>query len=290
MGKHVFVLADLDALADDNKLVNVFRDAAQHAANASGMESIMEMDRAIRDTFASLLDRAFAALSPSTLNHQYWTARGQEAKDELKAKRRATLAVLLSLSIDEIDQNTVATELSPLRKRYDALLDALSTAGCTILRSGTIEDYYFQEYPTNLYGKPEAAAMEMEHVLALPLADIQKQYHDVIRAMHVSAPLKKIDENSLLREQLGSLLGAALQIARPGMLDDELNARAAANLSAGAPVFRFANRSIQDNVSGVTRSIEVSITSPLFARQGFPFEISERDNLTALIDQKLPSK
>jgi len=175
MGKHVFVLADLDALADDNKLVNVFRDAAQHAANASGMESIMEMDRAIRDTFASLLDRAFAALSPGILNHHYWTARGQEASDDLKAKRRATLATLLSLSLsmDEIDQSTLAGDLRPLRKRYDALLDALSTAGCTILRRGTIEDYYFQQYPANSYGKPEAAAAEMEHVLALPLADVQ---------------------------------------------------------------------------------------------------------------------
>jgi hypothetical protein len=49
MGKQSFVLADLDALVDDNQLVNVFRDAAEPAANASGMGSLSEIDRGIRD-------------------------------------------------------------------------------------------------------------------------------------------------------------------------------------------------------------------------------------------------
>ena len=37
MGKRVFVLADLDALIDDNQLVSAFGEAAQTAANDAGM-------------------------------------------------------------------------------------------------------------------------------------------------------------------------------------------------------------------------------------------------------------
>ena len=40
MGKNVFVLADLDSLADDNQLVSVFHDGAQVAANQAGGASV----------------------------------------------------------------------------------------------------------------------------------------------------------------------------------------------------------------------------------------------------------
>ncbi len=286
MGKNVFVLSDLDGLADDNQLVNVFRDAAQLAANACGMDSVIEIDRGIREKFNTLLDETFGTLSAVTFNHRYWRVRGSTSDDELKAKRRATLAALLTP--EQELRNVRNGEILALRKRYEALIDVLAAAGCVILRRGTIEDYYFDQPTTTTLGKPEAAAAEMENLPARSEADIRKGYSDVIRAIDIAAPLRKIDENELLREQLGSLLGAAFQVVRPGMPDDELNARAANNFSLTTPVFRFSNRSNQESGSPLRR-IEVTINSPLFVRDNFPFEISEHENITLVVAHKLPS-
>ena len=204
MAKNVFVLADLDGLADDNQLVRVFRDPAQRAANACGMGSVTDIDHDIRDNFNKLLNAAFNALSVTALDHRYWTARGKTPEDELKAKRRATLAALFLTSEEEL-RPILNGELFALRTRYETLLGVLATAGCIFLRRGTIEDYYLEQATTTTVGKPEAAASEMESLPTLSPAEIRARYSDVISAIDIAAPLKKIDENELLREQLGSL-------------------------------------------------------------------------------------
>jgi len=83
-------------------------------------------------------------------------------------------------------------------------------------------------------------------------------------------------------------LDAAFQIVSHGMSDEELNSRARANYSADRPVFSLANRTSQDGKGGNNLSISVSISSPLFERSGFPFVIDDRDNLSGVIQEKLP--
>jgi hypothetical protein len=192
---------------------------------------------------------------------------------------------LLSTTEDQL-RPLLNGELLTLRKRYDALLQVLDRVGCVILRRGTIEDYYGSQQLGSI-GKPEAAAAEMEALSSLPIELIRERYDDVVRAIQIAAPLKPPDENALLRAQLGGLLGTAMLIVQPGMSDDELNSRAAMNVGTEAPVFRLSNLSSGGNTR--IRRIEVSITSPLFARDGFPFQIADTDNLTATIEQKLPS-
>lgn len=274
----------LDALTDDNQLVNVFSDIAQPFAHRLGMGSVGDIDRSIRDKLNALLDDAFEALSPRTETHRYWTSREEDPDNEQKAKRRATVAALLSGSDSEL-REILGGALVELRTRFDALIKLLAQAGCVVLRKGTIEDYYFANYPG--MGKPEAAASEAEGMGQQEENALRDQYKDVFVAIETAAPLRKIDENALLREQLGSLLGAAMQIVQPGMSDDELNARAAANLGTEGLVFSFANRSTNEN-SGTERRLEVHITSSLFKRDSFPFEVGERDNIIAIVQQKLP--
>jgi hypothetical protein len=285
MSKDVFVLADLDALADDNRLVNVYRDAAQHLANKQGMGSVTDIDRSIRDKFQTLLDKAFDALSSTAVKHRYWTERAPD--DELKAKRRSTLAALLSTPESNLT-DLLSGELTALRKRYDALLDLLAAAGCVVLRRGTIEDYYSTQKSSGGLGKPESAAIEVETFSARDLRSVKSNYDDVVKAIEVAAPIKKIDENALLREQLGSLLGAAFQIVKFDMSDDELNARIKSNSAYEALVFEFKNRS-SVSPDRLHRRIEVNILSPLFKHDDFPFEVSEHENLTIVVDRMLPS-
>jgi hypothetical protein len=251
------------------------------------MGGITDVDRSIRDKFNTLLNPAFEAL-PSATAHNYWTRSEKKTPDDvLEAKRRSVLAALLSTPKQDLE-GLLGGELIALRARYDALFEMLASAGCVVLRRGTIEDYYFNPISASI-GKPEVAALEMEHASALKPDQVRQQFGDVVRALDVAAPLKKIDENGLLREQLGSLTGAALQLVEPGMPDDELNSRSTANFNSSKPVFRFSNKSVASGAPGYRRRIEVSITSPLFVRAGFPFEIGEEDNLTTVIAQKLPT-
>jgi hypothetical protein len=160
MGKRVFVLADLDALIDDNQLVSAFGEAARTAANDAGMGTVMEIDRGIRDNLATLLDQAFNHLQPAAETHRYWIARDHSPAEELKAKRRATVAALLTSAEAGLAQSSIGTELKALRKRYEALVELMAKAGCTFLRRGTIEDYYFSQFPATSYTKPEANCLQ----------------------------------------------------------------------------------------------------------------------------------
>jgi hypothetical protein len=248
------------------------------------MGSILEIDRSIRDRLQTLIENAFEALSPATKNHSYWTNRKQD--EALKAKRRATLAVLLTTSEADFEK-TMSEELVPLRKRYDALLDVLSEAGCVILRRGTIEDYYWDNSKTTI-GKPETASLEVENFSLQNPQAVRYRYSDVTRALEMAAPVKQIDENRLLREQLGALLGAALQIVTPEMPDDELNSRVATSSAYQEPIFHFTNRSsVKDGHPN--REVGISIASQLFRRDGFPCSISEHENPTVMIARLLPS-
>jgi hypothetical protein len=249
------------------------------------MDSVMDIDRSIRDKFQTLLDEAFDALSATAIKHRYWT--GRSADEEPKAKRRATLAALLVTPETDL-AGLLSGELAALRKRYDALLELLAVAGCIILRRGTIEDYYSTGASRGTLGKPESAAVEVETFSSRDSQNIKQNFDDVVRAVEIAAPIKKIDENAFLREQLGSLLGAAFQIVTFSMPDDELNARIKSNSPYEALVFQFINRS--SVVDGRPhRCLEVNIISPLFKRDKFPFEVSEHENLTIVVDRMLPS-
>ncbi len=288
MGKRVFVLADLDALIDDNQLVSAFGEAARTAANDAGMGTVYgdrsRYSRQSRNTTRSSLQ------SPS--------ARGRNTQI-LDCARPFPCGRVEGQTARNGCCPTYIRRGRPCSKQYrhgaegsaKALRSArgiMAKAGCTFLRRGTIEDYYFRQFPATSYTKPEASAAEAELFASRNDSEIRQQYADVIQAMEIAAPIKKIDENDLLREQLGSLLGAAMQIVRPGMLDDELNVRATANFSSTKPIFQFSNKSREEGANNTVRRVEVSITSPLFVRGGFPFEVTDRDNLTALIEQKLP--
>ena len=289
MGKRVFVLADLDALTDDNQLVCAFREQAQEAANARGMGSINEIDQAIRSDLALLIDRRWSDLSRLAEGHRYWKNRSiKDLDEEKKSRRRAGLAALLSCKLTELDNFNDNTELKSIRRRCEALLDLLSSAGCIFLRGGTIEDYFEHSGDASSSGKPEAAASEVEHFMNEPIELVRERYADVIRAMEVAAPVKRIDENYFLREQLGSLLGAAMQIVTLKMPDAELNARVVANFHSSAPVFQFSNQSTIEGTRTIRR-VQVRITSPLFVRKSFPFVFDETENQAAVIESKLPN-
>lgn len=288
LGKNTFVMADLDAFSDDNSLVNCFQVEAQSAVAKLGFGAVTDFDRAVKSDLQKFINDEWSLILPSAEKHHYWRFRKDESpEDELKAKRRAALAVLLSNLNVFPNGHPKAQDWRILAQRFNALLQALTEAGCVILRKGTIEDYFASEPPAGS-GKPESAAVEADDLDRLTMAEFSARYTDVITAIRLAAPQQSVNENDLLREQLGSLWGAAMQIASPNVDDAELNSRIYANSASDQPIFEFSNKTVISSEGGFVRRVEITIKSALFQRDTFPVQVSETDNQAAVIRQLLP--
>ncbi len=251
------------------------------------MKTLRTLDGGIRNELSKLINADWESIQGLAEAHRYWTYLGSDISVEMR-KKRAVLATLLSSDDDVIRNLGSGEKWLALRERYRALLNALDVSGCIFLRRGTIEDYYVAAAARSNSSKPDAAAIEVDKLADMEVDQIESAYNDAVRALNIAAPRKEINENDLLREQLGSLLGAALQIATAGMPDDELNSRAASNSASEQPVFQFANKSQAGRSGANVRRVAVSIRSPLFSRPTFPFEIGEGENQAFTIREKLP--
>lgn len=281
MGKRVAVMADLDAWADGNTLVNLFSGlpGAQAIANRRGFASLSDLDGSIRLRLAELVEREWASIAALAGKHPYITKRFDDVKIEV-ARRRAAAAVLLSSHEDKL-----AAEWSALRTRMVTLFDALEETGCVILRRGAIEEYFFNTRTPGGTGKPAEAAAQAALFSQHTSDDLCSQYDDILRAVYSAASIVQVDENKFLRGLLAGVLAAGFQHLRQGMSDDELNLLAIGGNPAINRVFRLENSSSERGLA-----IRVKIVSNLFRRPRFPVEIRYDDNLNVTVANALPAK
>ncbi len=284
MGKHVYVLADLDALTDSNVLVNKFnmKDAGHVVGAATGHMTLAGLDKFSRGKLAELVTKHWEVIEPIAGIHPYWANCPAEDRNE-STKRRACLAILMRDGAEsDLDTAVGDSSFSSIKPAFLKLFEALEALGCFILRRGTIEDYYALS-PSN-GSKPREAAEEAETFDDTAIAVLEQRFADVLRALRGAAPMKPIDENEFLRRQLGGALGRAFQVIKPGMTSSELDAACQHPDDKG--IFTFGL-----TMKGATQAIEVDFKSPLFARgTEVPFAITESENLTAVIKEKLPAR
>lgn len=277
MNMHVAVLADLDALADDNRLVTYFSalPEAEVVANRLARKSLADLDKDLRVRLEGWMSRHEAAVQAGVLTYVDWSSEESAAL----SPRRVTLARLL------VDPHSfggqAGQEAAALCTQYQVLLGALREIGCFFLRRGAIENYY-GEHPAG-FGKPELAYREAATFEAREGAELKQHYADMVSALSHIGPNQVVDEDILLRPKLGAVLGAAFHGMDAATTDAKLNAIAAVTLGADAEIFRLANRSNEKELR-----LEVQITSKLFQRDTFPFEISRNDNANLIIPSKLP--
>lgn len=276
MNKEVAILADLDALADDNTLVRSFSElpTASSVADRLGRSNIVDLDRDLRNDLAIFMDRHRDSVKSAAARYADWSSTG--SKDN--AERRVTLARILT---DPASFNaTAASDAASLCTRYLALLDALAELGCFFLRRGAIENYFTAEAPDQR--KPDLAALEATTFEAIEPTILHNQYADLVAALVHIAPNQCVDEDSLLRPKLGAVLASAFLGMECDSSDERLNAIAMATVGSDAGVFRLSNRSSDE------LRIAVEMASPLFQRDRFPFEIGHNENPTLVVPQKLP--
>ncbi|MDE1006527.1 MAG: AAA family ATPase [Paraburkholderia fungorum] len=277
MKKQVAVLADLDALADDNGLVCHFSELPEATAVADqlGRKNLADLDNDLRTALDVFMTKHQAVVDAVAEAYPDWSSKESSAL----AKRRVTLARVLTAP--ESFGEVAADEATSLCIRYNVLLGALDKLGCFFLHRGAIENYY--RITVGSHAKPELANMEAAEFEASGVDHLKRDYGDVIAALSHIAPNQRVDEDQLLRPKLGAVLVATLLGMSRESSDEQLNTLAKTTVGKDAEVFKLINRSKDDDLR-----IEVQIASPLFQRNTFPFEVGRDDNPNIIVPSKLP--
>ncbi|MER8846029.1 ATP-dependent nuclease [Mesorhizobium australicum] len=277
IGMRVTVLADLDALADDNRLVNDFSgaDEAIMIANAIGHPSLIDLDSKLRSELAGLISANAAAIDGVVGAYPYWS----DKQDPDVKRRRCTLAQLLTNP--SAFTGKLGAKMTSLATRYGVLLDGLERLGCFFLRRGAIENYYADT--SSGAGKPARASTEADRLAALTPAQLAAEYPELVRALRCAAPGRNIDESVLLRAKLAAALGAIFQSMEPGSTDSQIEAMAISVLPAIAGLFTFHNATNANEPA-----VRVELRSNIFNLTGFPLTVARKNNLNEAVGQIQP--
>lgn len=283
IGKTPVILTDLDTIADDTSIVGLFNDDVQgrELAQQHMALDIATLASRVYQTFTGLVANSWSDIAPLAEQHPYWTGRDPDAADDMKPKRRAALAVLLTCP-----ENAVPTQhdWTASRAMFHALLDFLERVGCFILRRGTIEDYYLRpDFAAT--ENPSKAAEETVYLATADRRDIGRRYDVVIRALRFASDAPMIDEASEVKSVLGAVVGAVMPVIRGDSSDDELNATALRAVAERAKIFELRNATLD----GGEVTLGVDLTSNILDVSGFPFEIPESENPTPVIRRSVRS-
>jgi hypothetical protein len=277
IGMRVTVLADLDALADDNRLVNDFSgaDGAIAIANAIGHPSLIDLDGNLRSELAGLITANATAIDRAVQAYPYWS----DKQDPETKRLRCTLAQLLT--DPSAFTGELTAKMTALATRYGALLNGLERLGCFFLRRGAIENYYADI--SNGAGKPARASTEADRLAVLTPAQLAAEYPELVRALRCAAPGRNIDESVLLRAKLAAALGAIFQSMEPGFTDAQIEALAISVIPAIQGLFTFHNATSVNQLA-----VRVELRSKIFKLIGFPLTIARKDNLNEAVGQVQP--
>lgn len=277
IGMQITVLADLDALVDDNSLVNDFSraDGASAIANASGHTSLIDLDGRLRSELAGLIAANGAAIDAAIAAYPYWS----DKQDPDVRRRRCASAQLLTQP--SVFTGDLGEKMASLAIRYGVLLSGLEQLGCFFLRRGAIENY-FADTSTGI-GKPARASAEAERLAVLPPNQLATEYPELVRALRCAAPGRGVDESVLLRSKLAAALGAIFQSMEVGSTDAQIEGMAMSILPAIKGLFTF-----QNATSGDQPAVRVELLSGIFNLTGFPLTVARSDNLNDAVGKIKP--
>lgn len=284
IGKSPIVLADADALADNLDLVGAYASEASvnQAANMRGYPNVSAFARTVYSDFCRLVESNWDDIAPKASRHQYWANR-DTTMDETLPKRRAALATLMMLTDDERAQLPHSNSWTPMHMRLTALLDFLETAGCFVLRKGTIESYYQFVDPLISEGKPNAAIDEVENLSNEHSDFIELHYADPLRALRFASSTPRIDEAEALRELLLAVAAPALGSLSPETNEDTLNLLARRLVGEKASLLRLS----LDPAHGGVPALEINLNSTVLDIKGFPIQLQKGCNPVTEIDKQL---
>lgn len=284
IGKNPVILADLDAFVDDNSLLELFaqEESAKKEALLHGHADLPTFTRSIKNDFFTICDKNWDTLKDIFQLHPYWKNRGDESEEELKAKRRAAMAVLITES-DELIKKWIDNEKwINIKTRINVLFDCLKKAGCFVLMRGAIESYYTYSDKETSAGKPSAAIDEIESLKLQSDEFIKNNYGDILEALNYSAKSENIDESDAIKRELLSEIAPILHILTESTTDADI--RSTIRQARGSNNTLFEYEILLEN--GIP-AIRVKLATEIIMVSGFPFTIVKGSNVNEVISKTI---
>lgn len=276
MGKAPVVLADCDGLADGTELPNSFLSTHEGGAVAvaRGFASGAELSRSVYSDYCRVVETSWDEISHLAQQNKYYT--NCDPEDEVRRRRRAALATILSQSHDQLI--ALPDHWAAIRARLDVLLSVLEELGCFILRRGTIEDYYsgtdLMEFPS----KPDAAVNEALFVQDADDGALERSFSDVVRCLRAASSAERLNEGEALLDLLLSCVAPLQARLKSGSFAGNANQMARTIIGDAAQVFDF---------TWDDGRILVNLKSKILDVAGFPLSIRAEDDVVEVCSRIL---
>lgn len=280
MGKEPVVLADADALADSLELASNFlmnNTIANSKAVDMGADSALALAKSIYNDFCAVVTAQWDAAAAHAEKHPYWVNR-EEGEDVTVAKRRAFFATLFSIDDTTISSFDSGGVIVKIKNRLSKLMELLESAGCFILRKGSVESYYVTADQFTSQEKPTAAADEAEHIDQVEWSDAANAYDDILRCITYAANAAPIREAEALRDMLLGAVAPAFVKFKEGGSEQDVTSTARQILGERAKLF---------DMKLIDGKLGIDVKSNVLDVTGFPIVIEKTDDLIEKVRKAL---
>jgi hypothetical protein len=280
IGKRTYILADLDVT--DNRTMSEFLDAQKNVGPAltPGFPTLADQFDDFKADLQNLIATNFADISGAITTQGYWISMslGSALRNE-----RSVISYLASNSSATLAAMPNSGLWTNLQSKLTAILDIMDNHGLVLIRKGSIEDCYLNPGIPAGTKKPQAASLEAVYLLHHNPPQLDQSYVDIIKAINKIKRSPQVDEAALLRQKLGSIIGA-IDASFTDVLDDAAIGRIIAGINPElSTLFEIKRRTAPGNAA-----LEITVVSKLFASYG-TIITHERGESTNTLLGKLPS-
>ncbi len=233
-----------------------------------GHRSILKFAHDVHNDLSNAASNNWDDLARTATAHPYWT-HASSTQSLATKQRRSVLAVLMNSAPETIQSWQNGQMWLELRHRLTALFKCLESAGCFVLKKGTIEDYYQYVATPSRVAKVADAYQEADGILRAASQQTEQDYSDVLIALKYASIPPKIDEAGGLMDLVLAVAGPALNRITMTTPDPKLNSLAQQILRERAVLFEVSNVSSQFGVP----TLRIQINSGILAVSGFPLDL-----------------
>lgn len=277
LGKKPVILADADSFADNLDLVSIYYDdpLCNQRVQALGHADLKTFCRNVHRTLSEIVTQHWEDIREKAELHAYWLNRPADG-DENQAKRRASFAVLMSLSDTDIDRLNNSSHWKSLSLQLVALMEALESAGCFILRKGSIEAYYATSDQLTSDGKPSAAIDEVDAFNGKTSEQLKLQFGEIVRGLSYAANIEAIDECKAIRELVLAIGAPTIATLAHNTTNEELMNFPRRIVGTEKASLFSVNRS--EPIVEENPQIKIDLKSSILNVSGFPVTLSKNCN------------
>jgi len=281
IGKEPIILTDADSFTDGMDIPLLFSgiESANTLASQNGFGNLHDLVKNVYDAFCKLADAKKDECQNLLENTSYWKNKKSDDNDLTKIYRRAFLTLIYSDTTH--DFLSKHPDILTMKTRLNTIFNVLESAGCFILRKGTIESYYLNSNKDISYGKPSSAVEEVEYLNSLENSFVTTQYSDIVRCLQYASTMKEINETEALSLLLSSVLAPVLTLLKDDTTQSEINTIIRNTIGTRGELFEITP------VEANKDRLIVNLKSNILDKKYFPFEIDKSDNLIQTIKIKL---